>query len=64
MDTVLTNGSIKLGVYHFSDRKRPALCVAERSSIVICGYFSSQENAEFFMKKLCECVGVRDVSNE
>ena len=59
MATVITNGEIKIGVYHFSDRKKPALCVAEGSSIVICGYFSSESNAEYFMDKLAECVGAK-----
>ena len=57
MARVLTNGKIKLGAYRFNDRKRIALCVAEGNEIVICGYFSNEENAEFFMDKLGECVG-------
>ena len=63
MPKVLTNGKIKLGAYRFNDRKKIALCVAEGSEIVICGYFSSVENAEYFMKKLAECVGIEEEKN-
>jgi hypothetical protein len=59
MGNVITNGKIKIGAYHFSDRKRPALCVAEGNKIVICGYFTSDYNAEYFIDKLAECVGAK-----
>ena len=38
-----TNGKVSIGSYRFHDRKRPALCVAEGNSIVVCGYFTSQD---------------------
>ena len=57
MPRVLTNGKIKLGAYRFSDRKKIALCVEEGNSIIVCGYFSSTENADFFMDKIAECIG-------
>ena len=59
MGTVITNGKIKVGVYHFNDRRKPTLCVADGNSIVICGHFSSESNAEYFMNKLAECVGAK-----
>ena len=31
---ILSNGKLSLGVYHFPDRKRPALCVNEGNSLV------------------------------
>lgn len=58
MPRVLTNGNIKLGAYRLHDRKKIALCVEEGNEIVICGYFTKLEKAEYFMDKLAECVGV------
>lgn len=58
MPRVLTNGNIKLGAYRFNDRKKIALCVEEGNEIVVCGYFTKLGNAEYFMDKLAECVGV------
>ena len=57
MPKVLTNGKIKIGAYRFQDRKRIALCVEEGNAITICGYFSGEDHAQFFMEKLGECVG-------
>lgn len=57
MPKVLTNGKIKAGAYRFSDKKRIALCVEEGSVIRVCGYFTSEECANFFMDKVAECVG-------
>lgn len=64
MPRVLTNGKIKLGAYRFPDRKKIALCVAEGNEIVVCGYFTKLENAEYFMDKLAECVGVEEEEKE
>lgn len=57
MPKVLTNGKIKAGAYRFSDKRRIALCIEEGNAITICGYFTSEEHAEFFMDKVAECVG-------
>lgn len=57
MPRVITNGKIKIGAYRFRDEKKIALCVEEDDTIVICGYFSSEDSAMFFMEKLGECVG-------
>lgn len=57
MPKVLTNGKIKAGAYRFSDKRRIALCVEEGNAITICGYFTSEEHAKFFMDKVAECVG-------
>lgn len=57
MPRVLTNGKIKIGAYRFSDRKRIAICVEEGNRINICGYFTSENNANFLLDKLGELVG-------
>ena len=57
MPKVLTNGKIKAGAYRFSDKRRIALCVEEGNAITICGYFTSEEHAKFFMDKVAECIG-------
>ena len=58
MLNVLTNGKIRIGAYSLPDRKKIALCVEEGNEIVVCGYFTKLEHAEYFMDKLAECVGV------
>lgn len=60
MANVLTNGKVKIGAYRFHDRKHLALCVAEGNSIVVCGYFNNDDNADFFMNKLAELIGLRE----
>lgn len=57
MARVLTNGKIKVGAYRFPDRKRIALCVAEGNTINVCGYFTSEANANLLMDKIAEIVG-------
>ena len=57
MRRVLTNGKIKIGVYKFSDRKRPALCIEEGNAIRVYGYFHNEEEANEFMEKLGNLVG-------
>lgn len=56
MPIVLTNGKIKIGAYRLSDKKRIALCVEEGNKIVVCGYFTREERARFFMDKIAECI--------
>lgn len=64
MPLVLTNGKISIGAYQLPDKKKIALCVEEGNGIYTCGYFTKPKHAEFFMKKLGECVGVkREVDN-
>lgn len=58
MGKILTNGKTKVGAYHFPDRKRIALCVEEGNCCVVCGYFTKDENAEYFMGKLAELFGL------
>lgn len=59
MHNVITDGKTKVGAYNIPDRKRIALCIEEENAIVICGYFTKPKYAEFFMKKLGECVGAK-----
>ena len=63
MPLVLTNGKIKIGAYRFHDRKKIAICVEEGNEITVCGYFNKVTNAEYFMNKLGECVGVEHEGN-
>ena len=60
MARVLTNGTIKVGAYRFKDRKRIALCVAEGNQIIVCGYFTNEHSADFFMDKVAEIIGQRE----
>lgn len=57
MLNVLTNGKIRIGAYSLPDRKKIALCVEEGNEIVVCGYFTKLEKAEYFMDKLSDLVG-------
>lgn len=50
MARVLTDGKVKIGAYKFSDRKKPCLCIAEGSGIVVYGHFNTFEGAEEFME--------------
>ena len=59
MARVLTDGKVKIGAYKFSDRKKPCLCIAEGSEIVVYGHFNTFEGAEEFMEKLGELVGAK-----
>ncbi len=59
MANVLTNRKIKIGSYNFPNRKKPCLCIEEGNRIVVYGYFNSSEDAEEFMKKFGELVGVK-----
>lgn len=63
MALVLTNGRIFVGAYKLPDRKKIAICVKEGNEITVCGYFTKDENAEYFMRKLGECVGVKQEDN-
>ena len=57
MPKVLTNGKIRIGAYSLPERKKIALCVEEGNEIVVCGYFTRLEHAEYFMDKLSDLVG-------
>lgn len=63
MALVLTNGRISVGAYKIPDRKKIAICVKEGSKLIVCGYFTKDENAEYFMRKLGECVGAKQEDN-
>ena len=58
MPRVLTDGKIKIGAYRLPGKKKIALCVEEGNEIVVCGYFTRLELAEYFMDKLAEIIGV------
>ena len=60
MPRALTDGKIKIGAYRLPDKKKIALCVEEGNEIVVCGYFTRLENAEYFMDKLAEIIGVKE----
>ena len=59
MPKVLTDGKTKIGAYHFSDRKKPCLCIEEGNSIVVYGHFNTFEGGEKFMERLGKLVGAR-----
>ena len=64
MLNVLTNGKIRIGAYSLPDRKKIALCVEEGNEIVVCGYFTNLEKAEYFMDKLSDLVGAEEEKKE
>lgn len=59
MALVLTNGRFSVGAYKLPNRKKIAIGVKEGNEITVCGYFTKDEDAEYFMRKLGECVGVK-----
>ena len=59
MSNASTNRKIKIGAYNFPNRKKPCLCIEEGNRIVVYGYFNSSEDAEEFMKKFSELVGIK-----
>lgn len=48
---------LSVGAYHFSDRKRPSLCVRRGNQITVFGSFHSEEGADLFMEALAELTG-------
>ena len=58
MGKILSNGKTSIGAYHFSDRKRPSLCVAEGNKICVYGHFNSEDSASDFMDALAKMFGV------
>ena len=60
MDKVISNGKIGVGVYQFQDRKRPSICVAEGNKVTVCGSFRNEYDADFFMSKLIEVIGLKE----
>lgn len=65
MATVLVSNndkSVKIGVYDFVFRKKPALCVQKGNEIFVCATFSSEEQANFFMSELSKMVGAKEVA--
>ena len=59
MANILTDGETRIGAYMFPDRKKPCLCVAKGSSIVVYGHFINEDSAENFMRQLAKFIGVR-----
>lgn len=57
MPIILSNKKMRIGPMQYADRKKPAICVEESGVAVVCGYFTSEKHAEFFMGKLAECLG-------
>ena len=60
----LEKGSVKIGVYNFVYRKKPALCVQKGNEIFVCATFSSEEQANFFMSELSKMVGAKEVAED
>ncbi len=48
---------IKIGVYRFPDRKRPALCVQKGNRLTVYGYFRDDDSARLFMHNLALAIG-------
>lgn len=65
MSRVLTvDGSVKIGVYRFPDRKKPCLCVEKGNVCTVYGFFSDLEKANEFMNELAALVGAIIDENE
>lgn len=61
MSRVLTmDGSMKIGAYRFSDRKRPCLCVEKGNICKVYGSFIDLDRANEFMNELAVLVGARN----
>ena len=61
MPRVLTvDGSVKIGAYLFSDRKKPCLCVEKGNTCKVYGSFIDIDRANEFMNELAALVGARD----
>lgn len=45
---IYERNGIKIGVYHFPDRKRPMLGIAKGNEIVTVASFSSGANAKYY----------------
>ena len=61
MPMVLTaDGSVKIGAYFFSDRKKPSLCVEKGNTCKGYGSFIDIDRAKEFMNELAALVGARD----
>lgn len=64
MAKIITDGKTKIGAFMFQDRKKPCLCVAKGSSIVVYAHFINEDSAENFMSELAKFMGVRDKDGE
>ena len=61
MPLVLTvDGSVKIGAYHFPDRKKPCLCVEKGNSCTVYGSFIDDDRAIEFMNELGALVGAKN----
>lgn len=60
MPRVLTvDGSVKIGAYSFTDRKKPCICVEKGNACVVYGSFIDIDRAKEFMNELADLVGAR-----
>lgn len=55
---VLSNGNVKIGVYHVPGKPRPRLCKEENGELFTYACFTDQACAEEFMAELCKFFGV------
>lgn len=61
MPRVLTvDGSVKIGAYCFSDRKKPCICVEKGNTCTVYGSFIDFDRANEFMDELTALVGAID----
>ena len=61
MAKVLTvDGSVKIGAYHFPDRKKPCLCVEKGNTCAVYGSFIDLDRANEFINEVAALVGAKD----
>lgn len=49
----------RIGVYEFTDKKKPRLCVVKGNEITSYAVFNSMESAEEFMDELARFLGMK-----
>lgn len=59
MGLVIFKGDTKIGVYNFSNVKRPRLCVEKGNSVTVYATFRNEECAEMFMNELIDMFGLK-----
>ena len=58
--TIINHRSgVHIGVYQFTDKKKPRLCVVKENEIVSYAVFNSMESAEEFMEELADFLGIK-----
>ena len=53
-----TVSDTKIGVYQFTDKKKPRLCIVKGGEIISYAIFNSMESAEEFMDEVAAFFGV------